>query len=237
MVKFEPRMTQCWSNFIESRHMRASRTYLPRLTAIGFASVLSAASGLASAETVVIGMQATGAYLLDVDAAASALDGQRVAAVSSSGDTVMLPFAGFSAAVSLSDGPAHAHVSGSSLSKSNDLDVLNVAGFTELNEEMHRYAEGSSFVAFKRVVLDTVFSLHDQRPDDSAAVLTDASLSGVSPSGAWLKLTGVSVGAAPEPITYALMFGSMSIISSTARRRRNDALGWMASRRREDVAP
>jgi hypothetical protein len=32
------------------------------------------------------------------------------------------------------------------------------------------------------------------------------------------------------------MFGSMAMVGSTARRRRNDALGWMASRRREDVA-
>jgi hypothetical protein len=212
--------------------MRASQTYLSRLTAVAFAAALGAVSASACAETVVTGLQATGAYLLDANAAASVFDSQWVPALISSVDTVLLPLAGFSTAVSRSDGSTHGHVSASGVSKSNDLDVLNVGGFTELDDEVPGFAEGSSFAAFQHVILETAFSLHDQWPDDSAAALTD-----VSRFGASLKLTDMSVAAMPEPSTYALMFGSMSIISSTARRRRNDAVGWMASRRREDVAP
>lgn len=125
----------------------------------------------------------------------------------------------------------NSHFSVSNVSKPKDLGIIEIDQLKDLQDESHASAKGSSFSTFERVVLGTAFALPDQITEDSALVLTD-----VSNSGASVNLTDVPVAAVPEPSTYVLMFGSMSIISSTARRRRNDAVGWMASRRREDVA-
>jgi hypothetical protein len=124
----------------------------------------------------------------------------------------------------------NSHFSVSNVSKPKDLGIIEIEQLKDLQDEIHALAKGSSFPTFERVVFGTAFALPDQLIEDPSLVLTDVSNSGES-----VKLTDVPVAAVPEPSTYVLMFGSMSIISSTARRRRNDAVGWMASRRREDV--
>jgi hypothetical protein len=86
--------------------------------------------------------------------------------------------------------------------------------FLDLNDETDTFSKGSSFAIFEHSVLGSAYAATDPWADEAALV---------------------RVAAAPEPSTYALMFGSMAMVGSTARRRRNDALGWMASRRREDV--
>jgi hypothetical protein len=211
--------------------MRKGHPCLPRLNALAFASALGAVSALACAETVVNCVQATGSYVLEVNTAASALDSQLLPAASSSDHPVFFTSAGFSAVVTRTDEPTRGDFSVSSVSESTDMDIQNVGQFMALSDEIEGFAEGGSFAAFERIVLERAFALSAQWLDDAALFLTTASR-----FAAPLEFTDVSVANVPEPSTYALMFGSMSIISSTARRRRNDAVGWMASRRREDVA-
>lgn len=123
------------------------------------------------------------------------------------------------------------HFSVDNVSNSKDLGTAEIDHFVALNHELHALAKGSSGSTFEEVILDATFTGLDALSDDSAIVLNDASHARGS-----VKLSDVQVATVPEPVTYVLMFGSMSIISSTARRRRNDAVGWMASRRREDAA-
>ncbi len=160
-------------------------------------------------------MQATDAHVLEANVAASASVGQLLPALGPSADSVWFPLAALSAGVAHSEGHSHGQ-------------------FLELGEQIHGFAESSSFAALERCVLETTSILPNHRPDDAALAALD--FSDASRPGASLQSTDVPVAAVPEPSTYALMFGSMSIIGSTARRRRNDAVGWMASRRREDVA-
>jgi hypothetical protein len=206
--------------------MRKSLPCLPRLNALAFAFALGAVSALACAETVVNCLQTTGSYVLEVNTAASALNSQLLPAASSSAHPVFFTSAGFSAVQTSTDEPIHGDFSVSSVSESTDLDIHNVRSFVALSDEIEGFAKGGSFAAFERIVLERAFALSSLWLDDAALFLTTAPL----------DLADVSVANEPEPVTYVLMFGSMSIISSTARRRRNDAVGWMASRRREDVA-
>ena len=116
-------------------------------------------------------------------------------------------------------------------STSNGWSVLNGAHSLELNDKPQAFGKGSFFDSFELVFLQTDFHAPDFSRNEPAFANAD-----VARSVAWVDSVEVPVATAPEPSTYLLMFGSMSIMSSTARRRRNDAVGWMASRRREDVA-
>jgi hypothetical protein len=192
--------------------MQRKQSCLPRLIALVFASALVVVGTSANAETVVASIQAAGSQALEASTVASVLDNQLLPTLDSSTDMALSTLGGLCVAVLHTDVDTDVDTDGHTDGHTGGCTSGQIL---DLNDEIHSFAKGSSCAIFERVVSGSASAVTEPWADDAALV---------------------PVAAVPEPGTYALMFGSMAMVGSTARRRRNDALGWMASRRREDVA-